>query len=193
MEYCLQHINWEDMNANSWLSILTIKDYENKLVLLCDKQGGWKLFDDREHEWGNIGWVRLLKDSPQFLDRCDANNGWSGFNGYDWQVLLSKQPQFAAKCDACNGWDVMSEKNWMRLISRQKQFTGKYKSRSTHKYSKYPELTIVDMAREFVKKENSRTRSVDDDWYDDYPDWREESGWNDMYGSGVDPSDIIEF
>ena len=31
-----------------------------------------------------------------------------------------------------------------------------------------------------------------DDW--DYtPDWKEESGWNDVYGSDVEASDIIEF
>lgn len=30
------------------------------------------------------------------------------------------------------------------------------------------------------------------DW-DDTPDWKEESGWNDVYGSDVDASDIIEF
>ena len=29
------------------------------------------------------------------------------------------------------------------------------------------------------------------DW-DDTPDWKEESGWNDVYGSDVDASDIIE-
>ena len=30
------------------------------------------------------------------------------------------------------------------------------------------------------------------DW-DDTPDWKEESGWNDVYGSDVEASDIIEF
>ena len=30
------------------------------------------------------------------------------------------------------------------------------------------------------------------DW-DDYPDWKEESGWNDVYGSDVEASDIIDF
>lgn len=30
-------------------------------------------------------------------------------------------------------------------------------------------------------------------WNDNFVDWREESGWNDVYGSGVDASDIIEF
>ena len=31
-----------------------------------------------------------------------------------------------------------------------------------------------------------------DDW-DDSPDWKVESGWNDVYGSDVEASDIIEF
>ena len=30
-------------------------------------------------------------------------------------------------------------------------------------------------------------------WHDKFVDWREESGWNDVYGSDVDASDIIEF
>ena len=39
----------------------------------------------------------------------------------------------------------------------------------------------------------------EDDWddapdrWDDTPDWKEESGWNDVYGSDVDASDIIDF
>ena len=34
----------------------------------------------------------------------------------------------------------------------------------------------------------------DEPYYDwDDPDWREESGWNDIYGAGVEASDIIEF
>lgn len=31
-----------------------------------------------------------------------------------------------------------------------------------------------------------------EDW-NDTPDWKEESGWNDVYGSDVEASDIIEF
>ena len=31
-----------------------------------------------------------------------------------------------------------------------------------------------------------------DDWVDT-PDWKEESGWNDIYGADVEESDIIEF
>ena len=34
--------------------------------------------------------------------------------------------------------------------------------------------------------------SHDDGWWPD-PDWREESGWNDVYGRGVEASDIIDF
>ena len=29
--------------------------------------------------------------------------------------------------------------------------------------------------------------------YEEIPDWGEESGWNDVYGSDVEVSDIIEF
>ena len=29
--------------------------------------------------------------------------------------------------------------------------------------------------------------------WDDAPDWKEDSGWNDMYGADVEVSDIIEF
>ena len=30
-------------------------------------------------------------------------------------------------------------------------------------------------------------------YWDDTPDWKEDSGWNDVYGSDVEASDIIEF
>ena len=30
-------------------------------------------------------------------------------------------------------------------------------------------------------------------YWDDMPDWKEDSGWNDVYGSDVEASDIIEF
>lgn len=201
IEHCHRYINWNDVDANSWISMFRKlafkgeheKGFESELIAFCDEHSGWRLFSAREHEWDNIGWAKLLACCPQFEKQCAAYNGWSIFNGLDWQVLLSKQPQFAAKCDACNGWDVMSEKNWMLLIGRQEQFAGKYKSRPAHKYSKWPESTIVDMAQRFVTRENSRNMDNYDDYVDDYVDWREESGWNDVYGSGVDASDIIEF
>jgi len=200
MEHCHRYINWDDIDANCWISMFRTlafkgergKGLESKLIAFCDEHSGWRLFSAREHEGDSIGWAKLLAISPQFEKQCTAYNGWSIFNGLDWQVLLSKQPQFAAKCDACNGWDVMSEKNWMLLIGRQEQFAGKYKSRPAHKYSKWPESAIVDVARRFTERESCRDVNYDD-WPNDYVDWREESGWNDMYGGGVDPSDIIEF
>ena len=154
-----------------------------------------RLFD-REKSWSKLTsseWVGLLVECPELADRCDRVNGWKSFSGSDWVELLEHQPRFAEQCGAWNGWDVMSEKNWMLLIGRQEQFAGKYKSRPAHKYSKWPESTIVDMAQRFVTRENSRNMDNYDDYVDDYVDWREESGWNDMYGGGVDSSDIIEF
>lgn len=155
MEHCHRYINWDDVDVNSWISMFRTlafrgeheKGFESELIAFCDEHSGWRLFSAREHEGDSIGWAKLLAISPQFEKQCTAYNGWSIFNGLDWQVLLSKQPQFAAKCDACNGWDVMSEKNWMLLIGRQEQFAGKYKSCPAHKYSKWPESAIVDVAR----------------------------------------------
>ena len=201
MEHCHRYINWDDVDVNSWISMFRTlalrgeheKGFESELIAFCDEHSGWRLFSAREHEGDSIGWAKLLAISPQFEKQCTAYNGWSIFNGLDWQVLLSKRPQFAAKCDACNGWDVMSEKNWMLLIGRQEQFAGKYKSRPAHKYSKWPESAIVDVARRFTERESCRDVNYDDDCSNDYVDWREESGWNDVYGGGVEVSDIVEF
>ena len=41
-------------------------------------------------------------------------------------------------------------------------------------------------------RRNCHHNNYDDDWYP-APDWREESGWNDVYGRGVEASDILDF
>ena len=201
LEHCHRYINWHYVDANSWISMFRKlafkgergKGFESKLIAFCDEHSGWRLFSAREHEWDSLGWAKLLAISPQFEKQCTDYNGWSKFNGLDWQVLMSAQPRFTAICDAYKGWDVMSEDNWMRLINKQERFTGKYKSRLSNKHSNLPASTIVDMAQRFVTRENSQNMDNYDDYVDDYVDWREESGWNDVYGSGVDASDIIEF
>ena len=42
---------------------------------------------------------------------------------------------------------------------------------------------------------DEKWRYSSSEWLEDdgYDDWKEESGWNDVYGSDVDACDIIEF
>jgi hypothetical protein len=78
-----------------------------------------------------VDWVSLLKEQPQFADKCD----WSKLDGNNWAYLLRYQPQFADKCDKwheieadgddgdgryypfCAGWDGILEKQ-PQLIER---------------------------------------------------------------------------
>ena len=45
-------------------------------------------------EFDSEDWSSLLRDQPQFADKCDM---WDEFNGKDWSRILSYQPQFAEK------------------------------------------------------------------------------------------------
>ena len=92
-------------------------------------------------------------------------------------------------------WDALSDTDWMRLINTQPQFASKYiETHSSDEIGKRTEAEIIEKAKEFITREErmrlARPPSHD---YNDYADWREASGWNDVYGSDVEASDIIEF
>ncbi len=73
------------------------------------------------------GWVSLLKDHPEYADRCDWEKlyereaerpGYSWFGG-DWADLLIAQPQFADQCD----WKRLHAHTWARLLRVCPQFS----------------------------------------------------------------------
>lgn len=189
MDYCVRYIKWGNLGVKDWLGLMSVKNIRDKIVALCDKHGGWHCFEERTD---CLGWAKLLEYNPQLVEKCDALKGWDKFNGYDWQVLLSVHPQFANRCDLCDGWVKLEEKNWMFLISRKKIFAVKYIEKCfAQKQWKPTEQEVLQIAEKYVE-ENRPRHHIDYEW-DCYPDWREESGWNDVYGGGVEASDIIEF
>jgi hypothetical protein len=54
---------------------------------------------------------------------------------------------------------------------------------------------VIEQELDMVKFEYPSSVIDDDEGCDMNfpPDWAEESGWNDMYGGGCDPSDFIEY
>ena len=76
----------------------------------CD----WSELDGRD-------WSRLLRNQPQFADKCDKCDKWDEFGGVEWRSLLCKQPQFADKCD----WGKLDGDCWSRLLCEQPQFAEK--------------------------------------------------------------------
>jgi hypothetical protein len=64
-------------------------------------------------------WWKLLHIQPQFADRC---NSWQSFSGFDWACLLSRRPEFADRCD----WTKLEGWNWADLLAEQPQF-AKYR------------------------------------------------------------------
>ena len=52
---------------------------------------------------------------------------------------------------------------------------------------------ILQEAELFVRNRRSKIDDFELERGSEYLDWAEESGWNDVYGSDVDASDIIEF
>ena len=199
LEYCVKYLKWDELTSSDWLALFAHENESKMFVTKCDKHNGWEKFATRKNEWDCLGWVDILKERPDLASKCDALNGWPKFNGTDWQVLLSAQPQLAGRCDVHNGWKTLGEGHWMRLINRQPHFADKYnKAHAAMGIETQPEAEVVDQAKEFVKQEQSRIkRDRQLSEYEScgayYEDWREASGWNDVYGSDVEASDIIDF
>ena len=166
--------------------------------------------------FGDKPWSYLLRHRPDWGVYVDCNI-WNGFNKRDWERLLNPRwkflekttaildsyfwencllnvPEFADICEQLKGWSTFNEWNWLRLINKHNQFAAKYIEKCFDQECDKPtEQEIIKTASEFVMNKSHKCHSCDDDWPNDYVDWREESGWNDMYGGGVDSSDIIEF
>ena len=82
----------------------------------------------------------------------------------------------------------------MRLINIRPNFVAAYNEKWLKRGAdKQSAIKIVERAKEFVRRENRKRIALEIGTEDDYSDWREESGWNDVYGSDVEMSDIIEF
>jgi len=192
MDCCMSCLNWNELTADNWRTLLLCPTASGEIMQVCDNSKGWEKFSMRNHGWDCLGWVDLLGSCPQLADKCQAVGGWGKFDGKDWQELLSRQPQLARYCDASGGWKTFDNGNWMRLIDKQSQFASKYKAiNANSEVEAIDESGIVEKARRFVQREDDRLSY--DSCRSHEEDWREASGWNDVYGNDVEASDIIEF
>lgn len=172
ISYCVKYLKWDELSCNNWITMITNPKFGGDFVRECDRHNGWIKFIERKYERSCIGWVELLKDSPQFADKCSAMNGWKQFNGTEWQTLLSAQPQLINFCDDNNGWHLFNEENWMWLIDQQPSFVGKYAEKyQTCEVNKLTPSEIVEKAKEFVRLENRKRFLRENDWQDDYYDY----------------------
>ena len=166
-------------------------------------------------------WIYFLNQKPSsalsIATRHRIDDIWQRFTINDWKQAIVNKKKFldritnltdddnTSKCvseaeflydkflDALiTAWpDFLGKEDWMRLINRYSALAIKY---AEHCHINDQTLSeIVRCAKEFVNQENDDRHPLDDNWQDDSLDWREESGWNDVYGSDVDASDIIEF
>jgi hypothetical protein len=63
----------------------------------------------------------LLRDQPQFADRCPWDKVKEHADGDDWAWLLRKQPQFADRCP----WERLTGNDWATLLSEQPRFADR--------------------------------------------------------------------
>ena len=67
----------------------------------------------------HVEWRNLLKEYPQFADKCDK---WNEFTTCDWINILRLQPQFSNKCDI---WEKFDKDDWWFLLVDQPHFADK--------------------------------------------------------------------
>ena len=186
---CEDNKGWEKF-SNYQLCDLMIK--QSAVVKYCKKYIKWGQMDSSD-------WIMLLKEKIEglnVLDICDEYNAWQSFKCSDWYELLEAQPQLSIYCDKYRGWSLFDDGYWMLLLNKHSQFIEKYRDVAK---SRETDEEILNKVNSYIAEcdrriEMDRYREYDDS-YHSYPpaDWAEESGWNDMYGGGCDPSDFIDY
>ena len=123
---------------------------------------------------------------PHFASRC---NSWAQFKGSHWVKLLTKEASLSSFCDLSDGWTKFGEEDWLSLLLSNKSFAKKCEESGA--LAKFGWKSVDEAIANEQKRRRSQYDYIDDP-FDSAPDWREESGWNEMYGD-ADPSDFIEF
>jgi len=179
VDKCDQYCGWSRLSGEQWCAILLS---HSEFADRCDANDGWRYFDA-------YAWIELAKMHPSLLDKCDK---LSELRGIDWCDILRVQPSLAKFCNLCDGWSRFLKEDWLRLLYNHKDFVKKCES--TGAMQKFEWKDAKDALGEANDYSNRchYCKDYDDSW-DEIPDWREESGWNDVYGGGVDASDIVEF
>ena len=179
VDRCDQYCGWVKLAGKQWFEILLLHP---EFADRCDANDGWRYFDAYD-------WVKLAKMHPYLLDKCDK---LSELEGIDWCHILMAEPSLAKFCDLCDGWSRFLKEDWLLLLYKHKDFAKKIESYGV--LQKFGWKDTNDALRD-AEAYSNRCHCCSDyaDSCDEIPDWREESGWNDVYGADVDASDIIEF
>ncbi len=184
--FCEKNNGWGQL-SNYNLCNLMIK--QSAVVKYCKNYIKWGQMDSSD-------WIMLLKgkiEGLNVLDICNEYNAWQMFKCSDWYELLEAQPQFSIYCDKYRGWSLFDDGYWMSLLNKHSQFIEKYRDATK---SEETDDEILNKVSSYIaecdwRRKMDRYREYD---YSYLPaDWAEESGWNDMYGGGCDPSDFIDY
>ena len=201
---CTENNGWKTFSASNWKYLLGNGDFLEKVnkgalnrdfwhsllaeapqfCEICDANNGWSTLTVPD-------WFRLLISQPKFAEECHV---WQQFDGEQWAELLSFRPELSVFCDNVDGWLKLNNENWGYLLTFNRSFIEKCKAtvekcKTTGAMAMCEWKSVEEVEKEFCSKQSSY---IPHDFDDPAPDWREESGWNDMYGD-ADPSDFIEF
>ena len=164
------------LDGGFWFPLLTQAPH---FCQICDKYNGWiTLTGDR--------WCLLLLKHPKLADRCHV---WAQFGGRQWVELLKRTPALFGVCGQSDGWAKLTKEDWLGLLLERASFAVACEKSGA--MAKFGWKTKSDAIEEAMEKHNI----VYDDGPPDVlevPGWREESGWNDMYGD-ADPADFIDY
>lgn len=155
---------------------------------------------DKLVDWVHEGYTVILKNSSVAYDRTndetiidtiehwDYANPDGSIDGTDVGVFKRYVSGWVETCDSIGlSINVNFEKGGH---PPKKQILPRFDELRADEREKMKERRVRNL---FVSSENDDNLENSYDDYNDEPDWREDSGWNDLYGDDVEPSDIIEF
>ena len=182
-------------------------------VGFCEKNNGWgqlsnynlcnlmikqpSIIDDcmRHIKWEKMDmecWRILMETNVNGLNLLvlfDRYDVWNKLEERDWIDLLCLNAEYLRYCDKYDGWRLLSESGWMSLLDKNQRFIEKYRKICMSKES---DEEILNKVKSYIEKRDRSVRRSS--YFDDYvADWAEESGWNDVYGGGCEPSDFIDY
>ena len=174
------------LNKDFWIYFLNQKPSSALSIATRHK------IDDIWQRFTINDWEKAIENKKKFLNRITALNDDDNTS----RCISEAEFLYDKFLDALIvAWpDLLGKEDWMRLINRYSGLAIRYAQHCHIGDTNNQTLSeIVRCAKEFVNQENDDRYHLNDNWRDDCLDWREESGWNDVYGSDVDASDIIEF
>lgn len=205
IENDISAINLSFLNGRAWADLLIAHP---QFANLCK----WEELDGRD-------WCSLLKTHPQFADFCDWDKLYTITTTKNskgqyptkmisqeisswWGDLLLVRPEFAKYCKVWDKPFAFDAWEWFNLLDIPEILEHLTLYPSLHYvHNDTYEVTICDGDFAKIIEDSHGTRIVKSkegvttnryDYDDEYPDWRDVSGWNEAYGD-ADPADFIEY